>query len=81
MKLDDVYFCTINEVSEKYAIPLKYGKIRTERDTVRARKQFTSNKLFKAFIIKCYVENDLDKRMKNKITKGRISHAVVTRYF
>ncbi len=60
---------------------LRYELIRSERRNSKFANLFTSLRLFKAYIIKCYLEQDFRKGKSRIYTKGRISYGSVADYF
>ena len=80
IKKEIVYYKSANRIAKKHRINIK-RKIRGDKFTKKFIKQFISKKKFLGFITKAYFEIDLDKKFKNKITKGRIGYQNTANHF
>ncbi len=76
-----LYYKSQNKLMRLHKLYISKGKIRQEKITKKFSKLFTSKKTFEGYVCKCYMENDLDKRFNNKITKGRICYQTMADYF
>jgi len=76
-----VYYCGIRRIINRHRLKFSAGKIRRDNLTKKFMAQFKSKQAFEGYICKCYMENDLDPKHKNKITKGRISYEMLAGFF
>jgi len=76
-----VYYKSQNKLMRMHKLYISKGKIRQEKITKKFSRMFKSKKAFESYISKCYMENDLNKKYKYKITKGRISYQIMADYF
>jgi len=76
-----VYYRSQNKLMRLHKLYISKGKIRQEKITKKFSRMFRSKKVFESYISKCYMENDLNKKYKHKITKGRISYQIMADYF
>ncbi len=73
-----LYLNSYKKINKKHR--LGKGVTRKEKMTKKFIGQFASKAKFKGYILKSYVEIDLQRKYKN-ITKGRISYAMVAKEF
>ena len=76
-----VYYRSQNKLMRMHKLYISKGKIRQEKITKKFSRMFKSKKAFEGYVCKCYAENDLNKKYKHKITKGRISYQIMANYF
>ncbi|MDP2736492.1 MAG: hypothetical protein Q8O59_01760 [bacterium] len=74
----NIYLTSYSKVKEIHH--LKDGLIRKEKMSKRFIWQFRSKAKFEGYILKCYVEKDLRRKLK-RITWGRISYEMVANNF
>lgn len=74
----NVYLTSYSKIKKIHR--LKYGLIRKEKMSKRFIGQFISKAKFGGYILKCYVEKDLRRKLK-RLTWGRISYEMVAEYF
>lgn len=76
-----VNYVSENRVCKKLWLIHRLWRIRGEVYSNKFIKQFESDKLFKGFILKCFVESPGCKRSKFKETKGTIGYWFISSYF
>lgn len=56
-------------------------RVRKEKVTKKFARQFKSKAGLEGYILKCYVEDDLNPKHKRRITRGRISYSMMAAHF
>jgi len=76
-----VYYRSQNKLMKLHRLYISKGKIRKEKITKKFSRMFKSKKAFESYISKCYMENDLNKKYKFKVTAGKISYQIMADHF
>ncbi len=76
-----LYYTSIRGVYSKHRLKLTGSYLRGELISKIFIKTIRNQTAFKGYICKCYAEMDLDKKYRYKITKGRIGHQAIAKFF
>lgn len=74
-----VYYFSLFKIIQKHQLRKK-TKFRVEYPSHKFLNNFQNQLKFKSYIVKCYFENDLRKKIR-RITNGRISNHIAAKYF
>ena len=76
-----LYCVSLSNILRQHRLSLYRGKYRLENNNALFKKNFKSNRRLRAYIAKCFMENDLDKKLNYKMTKGMIGYNTISRKF
>ena len=76
-----IYYVSNNVICKNLGLVFLDWRYRVDRLWPNFIKQLQSLRKFKWFILKCFVESQLDKKTRYKISKWRISYNFLSQYF